>query len=129
MLDQRLLHNGTIGRLHDRGIAIHARSIYLQGLLLTPADQWPTWVSPEARSHQQKLQALAEQKRCGLIDLALGFVKELPDIELIIVGLTALQELEELLIAWAARNPWNPGEWTIASLQEPSIVDPRRWPR
>lgn len=129
LLDQRLLINGTISRLHDCGIAIHARSIYLQGLLLTPADQWPEWVSSEARRHQQKLEVLADQKQCGLIDLALGFAKQLTEIELVIVGLTALQELEDLLLAWSTSNPWQEDEWMSAAIQEPSIVDPRSWPR
>ena len=41
LFDQRLLQNGTISRLRANGTAIHARSLYLQGLLLTPAAQWP----------------------------------------------------------------------------------------
>ncbi|WP_413295648.1 aldo/keto reductase [Synechococcus sp. MIT S9452] len=129
LLDQRLLTNGTVRHLHDRGIAIHARSIYLQGLLLTPADQWPVWVSREAKSHQRKLEALAEQKQCGLIDLALGFAKQLTEIELIIIGLTTPQELEELLLAWSSRNPWQPGESTTAAIQDLTLIDPRNWPR
>ena len=35
LFDQRLLQNGTLASLRDRGVAIHARSLYLQGLLLT----------------------------------------------------------------------------------------------
>jgi len=53
LFDQRLLQGGTLARLRARGTAIHARSLYLQGLLLTPAAQWPTWVSAEVRAHQQ----------------------------------------------------------------------------
>ena len=39
LFDQRLIHNGTVSRLRAQGVAVHARSLYLQGLLLTPASQ------------------------------------------------------------------------------------------
>ena len=37
LYDQRLLQDGTLAQLRARGTAIHARSLYLQGLLLTPS--------------------------------------------------------------------------------------------
>lgn len=129
LFDQRLLIDGTIDTLISRGVAIHARSIYLQGLILTPSQHWPDWVSNKARCHQRKLEDIALQKDCGLIELAVGFIKSLQDIELVIVGLSGLNDLDGLLKAWSANNPWKPGEWRIAAIQEPSIVDPRNWPR
>lgn len=62
LLDQRLLQDGTLARLRAGGTAIHARSLYLQGLLLTPAARWPRWVSPKVRAHQQALEGLAEAR-------------------------------------------------------------------
>jgi aryl-alcohol dehydrogenase-like predicted oxidoreductase len=50
LLDQRLLQDGTLARLRALGTAVHARSLYLQGLLLTPAEKWPPWVPPEVRT-------------------------------------------------------------------------------
>jgi len=129
LYDQRLLQNGTLARLRDRGAAIHARSLYLQGLLLTPAAQWPRWVSPEVRAHQQALEALAEQRGCRLIDLALGFAREQQDLEAVVLGVCSVRELLELRQAWAAISPWQEGEWRTWALQDPGILDPRRWPR
>ena len=129
LFDQRLLLNGTLARLRARGTAIHARSLYLQGLLLTPAAQWPRWVSPEVCSHQQALEALAEQRGCRLIDLALGFAREQQDLEAVVLGVCSVRELLELRQAWAAISPWQEGEWLTWALQNPGILDPRRWPR
>ena len=47
LFDQRLRQDGTISRLRANGTAVHARSMYLQGLLLSPSAQWPAWVNPE----------------------------------------------------------------------------------
>jgi aryl-alcohol dehydrogenase-like predicted oxidoreductase len=129
LFDQRLLQDGTLARLRAHGTAIHARSLYLQGLLLTPAAQWPAWVSPEVRAHQQALESLAVQRGCRLIDLALGFAQDQLDLEGVVLGLSSVQELRELQLAWSAISPWKDCEWRLWALKDPSILDPRRWPQ
>ena len=129
LYDQRLLQDGTLACLRARGTVIHARSLYLQGLLLTPSAQWPSWVSPEVRSHQQALEALAEQRGCRLIDLALGFAREQQDLEAVVLGVCSVRELTELRQAWTAISAWQLGEWRTWTLKDPSILDPRCWPR
>jgi aryl-alcohol dehydrogenase-like predicted oxidoreductase len=128
LLDQRLLQDGTVERLRSRGTAIQARSLYLQGLLLTPAAKWPRWVGPDASAHQQLLQILAEERGCHLIDLALGFAREQADLEAVVLGVCSVQELAALLQAWRALSPWQEGEWRSWALHDPGILDPRRWP-
>lgn len=129
LLDQRLLQDGTIARLRAQGTAIHARSVYLQGLLLTPAAQWPAWVHPTWRHHQQRLQAFAEERGCELIDLALGFARLQPDLEAVVLGVCSRRELADLLAAWSVSAPWKNGEWRGWAMQDPGILDPRLWPR
>ena len=128
LFDQRLLQNGTLASLRDRGVAIHARSLYLQGLLLTPAAQWPTFVSAEVRAHQESLERLAEQRGCRLIDLALGFARAQEHLEAVVLGVCGVKELRQLHQAWAAKSPWQEDEWRIWALDDPCILDPRRWP-
>ena len=128
LYDQRSLLNGTVTRLRARGTAIHARSLYLQGLLLTAAAQWPQWVSDEVRAHQQALEALAEQKDCQLIDLALGFAREQLDLEAVVLSVCSSDELTALQNSWAAISPWEKDEWRTWALQDLQILDPRLWP-
>lgn len=128
LLDQRLLQDGTLARLRDGGIAIYARSLYLQGLLLTPAAQWPPWVSPGVRARQQALDALAQEKGCRLIDLALGFARDQEDLEAVVIGVCSFRELSELSKTWLLPSPWHEGEWQAWNLQDPQILDPRLWP-
>lgn len=129
LFDQRLLQDGTIARLHAMGTAIHARSLYLQGLLLTSATQWPSWVGAKQRAHQQALESFANHRGCRLIDLALGFAQEQRKLEAVVVGVCSPQELRDLLQAWKARSPWQESEWQTWALQDADILDPRRWPR
>jgi len=128
LFDQRLLQNGTLAGLRARGTAVHARSLYLQGLLLTPAAQWPAWVSSEVRAHQQALQALAEQRSCQLIDLAIGFAREQVDLEAVVLGVCSVDELMVLQNSWGAISPWKDDEWRNWALKDADILDPRLWP-
>jgi len=129
LYDQRLLQDGTLARLRARGTAVHARSLYLQGLLLTPAERWPSWVGPEVRRHHHRLEALALERGCQLIELALGFAQMQADLEAVVIGLCSFRELAELQQAWAAIPPWQEGEWHTWALQDPGILDPRNWSR
>ena len=128
LLDQRSIEDGTISRLQDNGIAIHLRSIYMQGLLLTPPEQWPEWISAEARAHQRKLVELASKKNCDLIDLALGFIKQQISAEAVVVGVCKSDQLVELLSSWYKESPWQECEWKAWSLQDERVLDPRKWP-
>jgi len=45
-LDQRFLRDGSLEEMVSRGIEIHVRSVFLQGLLLMPLDTIPKYFSP-----------------------------------------------------------------------------------
>jgi aryl-alcohol dehydrogenase-like predicted oxidoreductase len=127
LFDQRLIRDGTMTRLHAAGTAIYARSLYLQGLLLTPSYKWPKWTPQDVRRHHQRLELLAWQRRCQLIDLALGFAKDQVKLEAIVVGLCNSLELAQLMESWRAVSPWQKGEWQSWGLQGHEILDPRCW--
>jgi aryl-alcohol dehydrogenase-like predicted oxidoreductase len=129
LFDQRLLQDGTVAYLRSCGTAIHARSLYLQGLLLTPSSRWPNWVAPEVRGHQKRLENLARDRGCRLIELALGFAKEQPDLDSVVLGVCNVDELIDMQKAWSSISPWQEGEWQSWALNDPKMLDPRCWPQ
>jgi aryl-alcohol dehydrogenase-like predicted oxidoreductase len=129
LYDQRLLVDGTITRLRDQGCAVHARSLYLQGLLLSPAASWPAWVDPAARDHHARLDSLAADRGSSLLECALGFAHAQVDLEAVVLGLCSRLELQQLLRAWGGSSPWQEGEWQTWALPDAGILDPRHWPR
>ena len=129
LYDQRMIMDGTIDRLSTQGTKIHIRSVYLQGLLLTPAQRWPSWTPLDARFRQQKLEELAKQRNCGLIELVLGFAQSLTNIEAVVLGVCNLDELTATTKAWEKRIKWSSNEYKTWALQNPGILDPRNWPR
>ena len=129
LYDQRLLVDGTITRLRNQGCAVHARSLYLQGLLLSPAARWPAWVDPASRDHHAKLKHLAADRGSSLLECALGFARAQVDLEAVVLGLCSRLELQQLLQAWGGISPWQEGEWRTWALPDAGILDPRHWPR
>ena len=129
LFDQRLLEDGTVKWLRSQGTDIHARSLYLQGLLLTPAKHWPSWVSNESRAHHHLLEVMADERGLRLIDLALGFAKSQIDLEAVVVGVCNVQQMSDLLAVWSGISPWGDNEWRAWSLSDPKLLDPRNWVR
>jgi aryl-alcohol dehydrogenase-like predicted oxidoreductase len=129
LYDQRLLSDGTIARLRAQGCVVHARSLYLQGLLLSPTASWPAWVDPADREHHARLENLAADRGCTLLECALGFARAQQDLEAVVLGLCSRSELVQLLRAWHNSSPWDGSEWRQWSLDKSEILDPRRWPQ
>jgi aryl-alcohol dehydrogenase-like predicted oxidoreductase len=129
LYDQRLLLDGTIARLRAQGCAVHARSLYLQGLLLSPAATWPAWVDSAAREHHARLEQVAADRGCSLLECALGFARAQQDLEAVVLGLCSRRELQQLLQTWGRISPWQEGEWGTWALPDAGILDPRHWPR
>ena len=50
-----VLNNGIIDKLYEKGIKIHARSVFLQGLILQDPIYWPNFISKDFLNHHKKL--------------------------------------------------------------------------
>jgi len=127
LYDQRLIDNGTVKALRDLGIAIHARSLYLQGLLVTNPQHWPESISPALRKHHEKLHAWAQGNGWTLVQLALGWARRQAWMEAAVIGLTSVVELMELQQAWNGSDPWevhHPQDWSWSCGRD---LDPRHW--
>lgn len=130
LYDQRCLHNGTITTLYSAGISIHARSIYLQGLLLTPANQLPSWCDPAFRHHHSMLESSAIDAGLTLLSMALDFCRSCESLEAVVVGVTSQSELTALLSGWNRPAPVSLiGHYDRWAWPKEDILDPRRWPR
>lgn len=127
--DQRLLNDGTIDHLKSQGCAVHVRSIYLQGLLLTESQNWPAWISSKIRNHHVSLEKFAFDRDIDLLSCALGFVLDQAAIEATVVGLCSCLELQQLINSWNAGSPFINKEWSSWSLSCDHFLDPRCWPK
>lgn len=128
LYDQRLLSDGTIDSLVSIGCVVHARSIYLQGLLLKSSADWPNWISQNNRNHHLILENYARARGLSLIDLSLGFIRAQKNIEAAVLGLCSTEELHQLTDSWRRPLCWEKAEWKSWAPSNNEFVDPRFWP-
>jgi len=123
VIDQRLLHTGWLSLLKQDAVEIHARSVFLQGLLLCNTtrlpDQFNRWHSLWEDWHNWLDEVeLTPLKAC------LRFVLSHKEIDRAIIGVNNLSQLEEVLLAAKGDIP------PICSkiiCNDPDLINPRRW--
>ena len=126
LLDQRLLRDGTLARLKGLGVEIHARSLFLQGLMLMPPESLPANLSAAA-PHMLALRRRLAEAGTTPLQAALGFVLSRPEIGIGLVGVTAKDELDEILAA--AAPPLPALDWPACALDDERILTPSHWSR
>lgn len=99
LLDRRLKNSDWLSRLKILGIEIHARSVFLQGLLLMPPNTHPTkflkWQSYWERWHNW----LSKNPSITPVQACLQFVLKQPEIDRVVVGVDSHQQLLQLVQA------------------------------
>lgn len=125
ILDRRMETSGWLLRLKEQGVEVHARSAFLQGLLLMDSSERPQhfsrwndlWLIFETWLSGEKLTRL---------EACLGFALANPLIDRIIVGTQSADQLQELMavkplevappssLSTKDDNLLNPGNWNVA---------------
>ena len=125
VLDRRFVNDGILAELKQRGTEIHARSAFLQGLLLTPQDELPS-AFERHRPAFSKLDSYARAHDLSRLALALGFLASLPEIDVSIVGVTCAPELKGIVAAWQGASGL---KLTFDDLgyDDESLLVPSRW--
>jgi aryl-alcohol dehydrogenase-like predicted oxidoreductase len=127
LFDQRLLKSGHLHKLKEANIEVHARSVFLQGLLLAEPDLLPPYFDPH-RAHIADYQNAVHAQRLSLAEAALGFALHQTTIDAIIFGVNDVSQLIQLLAV--ANKP--PSEESLLPLSRFSsdnngLIDPSTW--
>lgn len=121
LIDRRLATSGWLQRLHDQGVEVHARSVFLQGLLLMPRmaipekftpwtdifDRWHTWL---------------EENEIAAVEACLAFVGSRT--ERVVVGVDNRFQLQELLQATGKELPM---QLPNISCDDERLINPSNW--
>jgi aryl-alcohol dehydrogenase-like predicted oxidoreductase len=123
VFDRRLASSGWLERMHQAGTEVHVRSVFLQGLLLLPAEKrraefagwqdlwakWDDWLAAE---------------RLGPLQASLMFALSRPEIDRVVVGVDGASHLAEILSAPAAEPIDFPNSLESSDL---SLINPTQW--
>jgi aryl-alcohol dehydrogenase-like predicted oxidoreductase len=125
VLDQRMLASGSLARLKLAGVEVHARSVFLQGLLLMDPDGLGRHFLA-AQSPIRRLRALALERGRTPLEIALKFVAGCEVIDYAIVGVSRREELIEIIAA--IQQDALIEDYAGFALHDEAILNPARWP-
>lgn len=126
ILDQRFLAGGHLAMLKQRGVEIHVRSAFLQGLLLMKPDELPPYFS-SVKDHLAAYRRYLEERRVPAAAAALGFVAGIDEVDAVVCGVNTCSHLEQLVkysdvqvnisemrrFAWTDETIINPAKWRV----------------
>lgn len=95
VLDRRLTRSGQLSRLANSGIKIHARSAFLQGLLLATPASLPGHFD-SVKDVLKAFHARVASLGMNPAHAALHYLLRLPEIEKIVVGVDSLSQLKNI---------------------------------
>jgi aryl-alcohol dehydrogenase-like predicted oxidoreductase len=122
VFDQRIKNSGWLERLWLRNTKIHARSIFLQGLLIMDHGTRPAYFHKWNEQFSSWDEVLRSCKMSS-VDAALSYVLSENRFEKVIIGVNSAQQLKELVEVKVK---------SIGSLRELSsldvdLIEPNRW--
>ena len=123
IIDRRMIDSGIFSKLKQNNIEIHARSIFLQGLLIMPKEKrpkkfnrwnnlwkiWDQWLS------DNQISALEATVRYSLSN---------PQVTKVIFGVNSLIQLKEVLVSISGDLPKLPNELLSDDVE---LLDPSNW--
>lgn len=124
IVDRRLLESSLVSELTKKGVEIHVRSAFLQGLLLAQAESLPDFFRPLVPMLRE-MSRVAADTGTSVVGLAIRFLREHPLVHGVVVGATSIGELAATTMEWKAAG--GPLPEIGVSVPE-AILDPRNWP-
>tara|TARA_Y100001934_G_C12332965_1_gene766119 strand:- start:1103 stop:1969 length:867 start_codon:yes stop_codon:yes gene_type:complete len=124
LVDQRLVDSGWLKKLNSYGVEVHARSVFMQGLLLMPKKLIPqsfmAWSSLWNRWHDW-----LNRENITAIEACLHYVFSLPYVNRVIIGFEAANQLKQ--IVESLKSSLNISYLDISNIDE-NLVNPSIWP-
>ncbi|EQC43412.1 aldo/keto reductase [Bacteriovorax sp. Seq25_V] len=125
IFDQRFLAKNLLTEAKRKGIEIHIRSIYLQGLLLQPVDKLDLYFKPYIDLFERYSRFLKDNK-INRIQAVCNFNNNLDFIDSIVFGVCSQDQLQDFII----NNEISPCEkldFSQFSSNIKDVIDPLTW--
>lgn len=123
VLDQQFIHQGTLKCLKSKGVEVHARSAFLQGLLLLDPVTLPEHfnsVKPCLSNYHNQLKS----QKLTPIEGALGFINQVLEVDYLICGIQKKAHLMEIKKAFSKTCNINYHNFSVTNKK---IINPSYW--
>jgi aryl-alcohol dehydrogenase-like predicted oxidoreductase len=120
VFDNRLIQGGQLKSLKNKGVEIHARSIFLQGVLLdfdNLSDYFLTW-----KDQFDAYQVIVSDSKLSLLEYALNFVLSVKEVDKVLVGVNNERQLKEIVQSIKSKSNIN-----AYSVNDVNLLNPSLW--
>lgn len=123
VLDSRFVEESVTENLLANQLDLHARSIFLQGLLLMSESERPKFFDRWSNTFRE-LDQFAIKNKASILELCLQFALQHPEAKKIVVGVDSAEQLRDLVKASGANVS---RKFDLFSRVDEELLDPRRW--
>lgn len=121
--DQRLGNSKQIKALSENGNDIYARSIFLQGILLTKPEELPDTLKGVSKQIKD-FQNYTAANNLDLVTACMSYVQNITWLKGIVIGVNSIRQLMEIVAA--INNPYNIDFDRFPRIAD-EWLDPRKW--
>lgn len=123
VLDKRLIQSGHLNKLKELGIEVHVRSVFLQGLLLTPPSDIHAYFKP-IKSLLRNWHNLVAEQDLTPVQAALIYVRDLPEVDKVLVGTESTLQLIQCMNNFSIDKVFSPEN---LDCRDSSYLNPSSW--
>ncbi len=120
VFDNRLIQGGQLNSLKSKGIEIHARSIFLQGILLdfdNLPDYFLTW-----KDWFDSYQVIVSDSNLTFLEYALNFALNIKEVDKVLVGVNNERQLKEIV-----QSVKNQSNIDAHPINDVNLLNPSLW--
>ncbi len=125
ILDKRLINSGMLAKLYSKGIEVHARSVFLQGLLLMSEQNRPNKFNRWSVLWKIWHEWLNDSQITAL-EATIRYAISIPEISKVLVGVDTKDQLKEIIVA---SNGVLPNIPTELYTNDVNLLNPSNWGR
>jgi len=120
VFDSRLIETDILNELKKKGVEIHARSIFLQGLLLNLKKFDPYF--NQWKLQFEKYEKIVNKSGLNFLEYALNYVLSIEQIDRLILGVESKKQLSD--ICTSVKNNFETGAFPIS---DENLINPSLW--
>ena len=123
VLDRRFAKLGYLKKLKSLGIEIHARSIFLQGLLILKEEEMPLRFKKWKKTWNE-WNVWIKKNKVSKLEACISYVKSIPEVDKIVVGVNNVIQLREIISVFKKNKKIN---FKKNFNYTRKLINPRSW--
>ena len=124
LVDRRLQISGWLSKLKSLGIEVHARSVFLQGLLLMKKNKIPKKLKKIFLGLDSWIEEI-KKKDLNPVEECLSYPLSLPEVDRVLIGVDSLNQLKNIVKVSNIKKQKRNWSFMISSNQ--MLINPSNW--